>query len=511
MRTVIQPALIAALSLAAICKPGHVSASYAFYVGRNLTVDGSVLLGGTGEEVSSHWLRIVDRSTHPKDATVTVGVTEQASIPGKLFTIPQVPRTARYIANFYSDYQGFPAPLTNGGLNEFGVAARDVWAPSRRELVTMTPTPQRGPNYSDLSRLVMERAKSARHAAQLVGELIDRYGYSTYGGNSHLFADAKEGWVLLEYAGGKGLWVAERLGPDQVRVLYPGYIGKVPKDYAQNPNFMGSKNLIKFAIEQGWYDPNAGKPFDAHKAYGLQGRDMRSPKLKYVDQRTLEADLLALAPNISVEDLMRFVRDPRIADDEAGYGQVAHLRAKLAHPDLGVLWVAPTSSIAAPFVPFWIGSETVPEEWGQHRYLTKDAGRTFLNPVFQHQEASLFAGRLFKRLLYYTCAHPKIFLPEVTQTLRAFEAQEQSDQATIERTARILYAQKEPRLARQLLSRYSVTKAREALQMGDALLQSIETRTRLVHGVFAADPDQPINAKHRATVSCREPFTRNNR
>ena len=40
-------------------------ASYAIYVGKNLTVDGSVLLGGSGDEVSSHWLEIVPAHDHP--------------------------------------------------------------------------------------------------------------------------------------------------------------------------------------------------------------------------------------------------------------------------------------------------------------------------------------------------------------------------------------------------------------------------------------------------------------
>ncbi|MFT6711109.1 MAG: hypothetical protein ACJATO_001491, partial [Arenicella sp.] len=43
-------------------------ASYAIYVGKNLTVDGSVLLGGSGDEVSSHWLEIVPRQQHPTGA-----------------------------------------------------------------------------------------------------------------------------------------------------------------------------------------------------------------------------------------------------------------------------------------------------------------------------------------------------------------------------------------------------------------------------------------------------------
>ena len=144
-------------------------ASYAIFVGNHLTVDGSTMLGGTGDEPSSHWLEIVPRAVHPAGATIRVGVTKDANFPGELIDIPQAPVTARYITMNYSEYDGFPAPLTNGGLNEYGVAARDVWSPSRQELQKMTSNPQHGVNYSDLSRIVMERAHSAREAVEIVG------------------------------------------------------------------------------------------------------------------------------------------------------------------------------------------------------------------------------------------------------------------------------------------------------------------------------------------------------
>jgi hypothetical protein len=121
----------------------HASGSYAVYIGKNLTADGSVLIGGTGEEVSSHWLETVPRRTHEEGATIRVGVTDEAVIPGELIEIPQVRETFRYLTMSYTQYRGLPPPPTNGGLNEHGVAVRDVWAPSRRELVEMTPTPQR--------------------------------------------------------------------------------------------------------------------------------------------------------------------------------------------------------------------------------------------------------------------------------------------------------------------------------------------------------------------------------
>ena len=50
--------------------------SYAIYIGKNLTADGSVMIGGSGDEVSSHWLEVVPAATHAKDAMIIVGVTD---------------------------------------------------------------------------------------------------------------------------------------------------------------------------------------------------------------------------------------------------------------------------------------------------------------------------------------------------------------------------------------------------------------------------------------------------
>src|SRR5687767_11418795 len=216
-------------TMLALAAPAPALASYAIYVGKNLTADGSVFLAGYGDEPSSHWLEIVPRRDWPAGATIKVGATAQANYPGELIEIPQARRTAKYITMNYSAFAGFPAPLTNGGLNEHHVAARDIWSPSREELRKMTPRPQRGLNYSDLSRIAMERARTAREAVEIVGQLMDQYGYATYGGNSHLFADAAEGWVVINFAGGKGLWVAQRLGPDDIRISRPGYIGEIPR------------------------------------------------------------------------------------------------------------------------------------------------------------------------------------------------------------------------------------------------------------------------------------------
>jgi hypothetical protein len=70
--------------------------------------------------------------------------------------------------------------------------------------------------------------------------------------------------------------------------------------------------------------------------------------------------------------------------------------------------------------------------YGKHRYLTQGEASRFVTRGWQVQEATLFAGRRFKRLMYFTCDHPEKFPPEVTEALTAFENRTVSDRAVIE-------------------------------------------------------------------------------
>ena len=490
----------AVIACAALAVTTTAQASYAYYVGKDLTEDGSVMLGGTGEEVSSHWLEIVPAQDHPADATITVGVTADAVIPGELIAIPQVAHTFRYMQMAYTDFEGFPPPLTNGGVNEHQVAVRDVWAPSRQELVDMTPRPQRGLQYSDLARIVMERARTAREGVEIIGDLIAQHGFATYGGNTHLIADPNEGWVVWEFAGGQGLWVAERLGADDVRVLYPGGIGEIPTDLENDPDYLASDNFIAFAVGQGWYDPASGKPFNVQHVYGDQSiRDYRDPGIKLMSPAAMEAATRAMAP-VSEADLMERVRDPRVVDDDSGYGQVVSLRSDLSDPDLIRVWNAPTGSVTAPFNVWWLGVQHVPMEYAQHRYLTKDSASTFLNPDYQMQEATRFAGRTFKRVMYYACSDPKRLLPPVTDMLSAFEAETMADLDWVERSALTLIAQGDREAAHELLTHYAGNRALEALAMGETMAEALDAYTRLIPG-RTAPAGSEINT-FDPTVNC---------
>ena len=481
--------------------------SIAFYVGGDLTAEGHPLIGGFGHEPSSHWVEVVPEQNHAPGSTVTVGATEEADLPGELTEIPQVERTHRYVTSNYSEFAGFPAPLTNGGLNDQNVAARDVWSDSREELVDRTPEGQTGPQYSDLSRIAMERASSAEEAVTILGDLIDEHGFTTYGGNSHMFADENEGWIFIEFAGGEGLWAAERLGSDEVRVSYPGYIHEFPVEAAggDHPDYRGSENLVTFAEEQGWYDREKDGEFNLREVYGVdfpteefEPHQQADPDDEgpYRNPVSLEAELEEL-DEVTLEDMLRLVRDPRWSDDRSGYGQVAELRDDLADGSLATLWLAPTAAATAPYIPIAVGSGDLPVEYSQHRYLTAGSSAEYLDPEFMEQEATEYATQTFKRLMYAACARPETYFDDVTAALEGFEAESIEQWDEVQAEARNAVDNGEDPQA--ILTEYTNARAIDGLRLGNHLLDDVLVRSREDGGIHRPSVEQ----KEGNTASAR--------
>lgn len=465
--------------------------SYALYIGRNHCRDGHAWVAGYGDEPSSHWLDVVAAADHAPGTMIEVGVGQGAEMPGRRTHIPQAPRTAAHIRVSYSYYLGVPAPITNGGLNEHGLAVRDVWSPSRAELVAMTPKDQTGPNYSDLARLALERARSAREAVQLCADLIGTYGDSSYGGNSHLFADEDEAWVMIQFAGGQGLWLAERLGPDSIRALRPGYVQVVPVEEPDHPDFLYSANFISFARDRGWY---SGGVFDANAVYG-DGKG-RWAGVAWVEG---EMALRAADTGIGFDDMIWAIRTHRLTGDTAGYGQVVALRDP-GHAALRMLWHALIGAVAAPFAPVFMGQGAVPAEFGPHRYLTTGESHRFmdmrkvlaggddvLSLVPQTAEASRSAVAECKRLLYLMQLAGPDCLPRIHGAFARREARLAQLAARMEGVARGLIETGTPGAAQELLAYLSTTELREGLRMVIALANGLEAELT-AGGPLPADP-----------------------
>ena len=105
------------------------------------------------------------------------------------------------------------------------------------------------------------------------------------------------------------------------------YYDIFPLDFQKRRDYMGSDNFVSFAIGQGWFDSDAGRPFNVTKIYGVdEEMTLRSE---------MERELRAAAP-IDLRTMMNAVRDPRIATDSTGYGQVAQLKDN-GRPEMNVL------------------------------------------------------------------------------------------------------------------------------------------------------------------------------
>jgi len=104
--------------------------------------------------------------------------------------------------------------------------------------------------------------------------------------------------------------------------------------------------------------------------------------------------------------------------------------------------------------------------------------------------------------MYHTCGHPGAFLPEVTEAFDAFERESLREQDSVQRTATALHRAGERALARQYLTDQSTERALAGLELGNALLGSIEARAELLYGIREPRRDDINAGSGEETVNC---------
>ena len=124
-------------------------------------------------------------------------------------------------------------------------------------------------HYWDLMSLALQRSTTAREAIKVMTDLVEIYGYRSTG-ESISFADTEEAWIM-EIIGmgptGKGaVWVAVRVPDGYISAhANKARIGEFPLDDPENCIY--SDNVISFAVEKGYYNPDSGQPFRFNEAY----------------------------------------------------------------------------------------------------------------------------------------------------------------------------------------------------------------------------------------------------
>lgn len=259
--------VLCAALLAILLLGSPVLACTTFIITPGASADGSMYIAhsndGYGPGVLGHNLttdntRIVyvPAADHPAGATRTVhfdpnsGSDDPVDIASTdhrpTAEIDEVPHTYGYLTGSY------------GIINEVGLMSAECtdyarvqpnWDPEKRIFYS-----------SELSNVALERCRTARDAVDLVGSLIDRYGY--YGtGETLLFADPEEAWTMemcgYDLNGTGGLWVAQRIPDGHVFVAANTF--RIRELDPSREDQIFSDNLFEAAEKNGWWRPADGK------------------------------------------------------------------------------------------------------------------------------------------------------------------------------------------------------------------------------------------------------------
>lgn len=164
-------------------------------------------------------------------------------------------------------------------MNEHQVAVGETTFTGREELWNHSKYLE----YWHLMELALLRAKTAREAIEVMTSLAEQYGYGAEG-ESFSIIDKHEAWILEMVGTGDGgegaIWVAIRI-PDGMISAHANMarIGEFPLDDPENCLY--SENVISYAVENGYYNPESGEPFRFNEAYN----PTRPDRLRYCETR----------------------------------------------------------------------------------------------------------------------------------------------------------------------------------------------------------------------------------
>jgi secernin len=283
---------------------------------------------------------------------------EGATVHCQYLEIPQVPETAAAIGSRPFWLWGF-----EHGLNEYGVAI------GNEAVLTRETLPATGLLGMDLVRLGLERSKTAREAAEVIGGLIERYGQGgsaqydvdfRYCG-SFIIADHADAYVL-ESSGRQ--WTARRV---EDRAC-------ISNRLTIDSGSLASPDFESYARARGWCDHESESSFDFAAAYSsrkagkdksdplhARGRLARSRELVSRNGRRTIREMFAILRDHGARGEMPPAGDPASRDDSptlcmhgAISGTTASMVAEIPAPSadtVPVMWAslaAPCTSIAFP-------------------------------------------------------------------------------------------------------------------------------------------------------------------
>lgn len=312
---------------------------FGIIAGKNVTEDGSVMMAHNEDDGGEQMLNI--------------------------YNVPASESNVNYL---WFEFPGME--VSDSFINEYGVCIASDGCPSREDRKDFTD----GGILYGVRLAVAKKARSAREAVEIIGELVGKYGYSG-SGRTYVIADPDEGWLCSVVQGRH--WVAQRV-PDDMVVTIPNYyvIGEI--DLSDTVNFAGSPDIVEYAVSRGWYDPAKDGKFNFRLAYSTEkslksdhnsGRHTRVQNLLFgsaVMGRDVKFARKPLEP-VTIEKLMEALSLPEVSNNTTILSSVFHLRNWLEPKRGCVVWNAMGHPDVQLFEP-WTLESPIPDNC--HRFKT---------------------------------------------------------------------------------------------------------------------------------------------
>ena len=264
-------------------------------VGAKASADGSVMTSHTCDDHRcGSDIAVIAKSTH------AVGSQRQLSKrhnddsgPMPRYDRPQTGRTLQAPKTF-----GYLTSAVYGMMNERQLAIGESTFGGRADLVSTKGSI----DCDTLTRLMLERATTARQAIRIAGDLLTKHGWCDEG-EALTIADPKEVWLMEIVGPGKdavgAAWAAQRIPDDHVSVVAnAARIGEI--DLAKPDWFLASDNVLQLARDRGYWDQKSGRPFRFYEAYNPEGRVEFASTRREWRVLSLLAPSLGLKPNSNV-------------------------------------------------------------------------------------------------------------------------------------------------------------------------------------------------------------------
>lgn len=376
------------LSASLLAQSNFEADCYSIIASKNATTDNSVLLAHNEDDYGEYVFSFYKVPSMDHEKTEVIFTDTEAKID-------QVNKTYSYLWIDMPQLQ-----FSDSYMNEWGVTIASDQCLSREDKPELIDG---GIGYF-LRRIMAERAISAKDAVKIGGSLVEKYGYNA-SGRTYCIADPEEVWMMAVVNGKH--WVAQRIPSDHVAVISNCYtIGEV--DLRDTFNFLGSSDIIDYAIKRGWYKPDPGIKFSFKYAYALENsidsdgnkpRQLAAINFLSDKQYSLTDNLpFSFKPlgKISKEKLMKILanhfentgmrgeedilKDPHhfklntICSSGNQYGFVAQLRKDLPSDIAYVMWLAMKRPCIQAFMPLYFGVKNIPLRFtfGNHDKALQD-------------------------------------------------------------------------------------------------------------------------------------------